>query len=56
MTEYRSIDNNEKRCGHCIHFKRYAGNIHGDCDCPNSDHYKHVLMMGHLTCAHFEED
>ena len=56
MTAYRSIDEETKVCSVCQNFRRYSGYTYGECVCFNSDHYKHIISMGHLSCSFFEKD
>jgi hypothetical protein len=57
------IKPDKERCEGCIHFDDFGhspmndmvGGAFGECICPYSDHYGHIISFGHPGCQKKEE-
>jgi hypothetical protein len=61
-----NVEPNMERCQGCIHFDDIGESANfvnldfpqhclGECICPDSDHYGHVVSFGHPACRKKEE-
>jgi hypothetical protein len=56
-----NVEPGKERCEDCIHLDNlgeladfenanFLKNCFGECICPNSDHYGHIISFGHPAC------
>jgi len=45
--------NRHQLCYRCLYFV-VRDRIVGECNCPRSDHYKHLIAHDHLACINFK--